>query len=322
MHGSSDAPASSESDQLTLLQSILDALTLLDATPGRNLLDLKSAASLPSLLTQCEAMAGEFAEPRVEPVRIIHHFACTGGTLISKCLAALPNTLLLSEIDPLSRAVLRSYETRFRPTDLIFALRRSHREVSEETLADLFMAGLVRLHAVASAEGRRVVIRDHSHSHFCLDIDPHGRPTLRAIVARDLPVRSVVTVRHPLDSFLSMLAHKWIEFTPPTLEEYSRRYLTFLSFHAGLPIYAYETFVADPSGVLGQICTDLALPFHPMVLDAIGAISLSGDSGRKGDEIGSRSRRNVPEDVVAMAQASPAYDALCAELGYSASAEL
>jgi hypothetical protein len=36
-------------------------------------------------------------------VRTLHHVACSGGTLISRCLAALPGVVLLSELNPLNR---------------------------------------------------------------------------------------------------------------------------------------------------------------------------------------------------------------------------
>src|SRR5690606_26210779 len=55
-----------------------------------------------SLVDQCIALCEERRFERKEPVRIVHHFACTGGTLICKCIAAMPNTQLLSEVNPLN----------------------------------------------------------------------------------------------------------------------------------------------------------------------------------------------------------------------------
>ena len=44
-------------------------------------------------------------------LRTIHHFACTGGTVISKCLAALPQVMLISEINPINR-----HSSKFNPS--------------------------------------------------------------------------------------------------------------------------------------------------------------------------------------------------------------
>ncbi len=48
----------------------------------------------------------DFCEPEApqkQPIRIIQHLSCTGGTLISKFLAAMPNVVLLNEVNPLSQ---------------------------------------------------------------------------------------------------------------------------------------------------------------------------------------------------------------------------
>ena len=44
----------------------------------------------------CNSLSRPFA-------RAIHHFACSGGTVISKCVAAMPHVALLSEVNPLNR---------------------------------------------------------------------------------------------------------------------------------------------------------------------------------------------------------------------------
>jgi len=36
-------------------------------------------------------------------IHTLHHLACTGGTVLSKCLAAMPRVALVSEVNPLNR---------------------------------------------------------------------------------------------------------------------------------------------------------------------------------------------------------------------------
>mgnify|MGYP001096910020 CR=1 FL=1 len=60
-----------------------DALALL--TPysrGVPTLDQSQSAPLESLLEQCRDQAARIMATRPAPIRMIHHFACTGGTLI------------------------------------------------------------------------------------------------------------------------------------------------------------------------------------------------------------------------------------------------
>lgn len=275
------------------------------------------AEPLPSLLAQCESACAAIAGP--QPLRTIHHFACTGGTLMAKSLFALPNTVVLSEIDPLSEIKLsNSGKVPFAPTDLIFALRHSVRPVEDETIIATFLEGLAAAKAGLEKRGRRLILRDHAHSQFCREaVDFDARPTLREMVAERFDQRAVLTMRHPLDSFLSLTSNGWVHFTPATLEEYARRYLAFLDRYEGVPVVLYEDFTVDPQAVLRRMCDCLDLKYAPLATDLIGAVRLSGDSGRKDAQIGSRPRREVPGEIEAQRSTSESYRALCARFDYA-----
>ncbi|WP_146591376.1 sulfotransferase [Puniceibacterium confluentis] len=273
---------------------------------------------LPSLLAQCADRVAALEAAPARPVRTLHHMACTGGTLIAKALAAMPNTVMMSEIDPLSTLHLRAPRPPFLPTDLIAGLRYSPRGIGEETIQRMFGAALSALHDDLGARGLTLVLRDHAHSQFCTHQNRHARPTLYRMVADILPVRAVVTVRHPLDSFLSLRNNKWLHFEPATFEEYCLRYSDFLDAHAGLPLWQYEAFVADPAGVLQEICAALDLSFSPGFEALLPLMALSGDSGRSGTMISSRPRRAVPGDLQDSLTTSAAYARLCERLEYPA----
>lgn len=130
------------------------------------------------------------------------------------------------------------------------------------------------------------------------------------------PLRQAVFVRHPLESYLSLRGNKWVHFSPDTLEEYSRRYIRFLDRYIGISQHRYEDFLANPQGVLAAICADLDLPV-PQDFETLSSLfPLSGDSGRKGQSIAPRPRREVPEGIANERSASPTYAALCQRLGY------
>lgn len=259
------------------------------------------------------------ADPGPEPVRSLHNFACTGGTLIAKCVALMPNVTLLSEIDPLSDLMLPKKNARipFAPSDIIYAARTALRPVDEDIIEKMFDDALSTLHRELCSRGRHLVLRDHAHSQFCTETDFDSRPTLREQLLRHHPVRSVLTVRHPLDSYLSLQANGWMHFTPATLQDYCRRYLAFLDRYGDLSLFLYEDFTDDPEPVLQQICTKLDLAYVPGSADLLSAVTMSGDSGRKSNRIGKRPRRDVPEDLQAEAAESSNYADLCRRLGYA-----
>lgn len=299
-----------------LRESFDEALGLLeDYLQTQDTFDPDSVDPLPSLLDRCQALCADI--PPEPPVRSVHHLASTGGTLICKCLSTMPNVTLLSEIDPLSRMQMAPGRKRpFAPTDLIYGARVALRGIDDDTTARTFLAALQTLHEELCLQGRHLVLRDHAHSQFCSDTAPEERPTLHQLLLDRGPNRAIVTVRHPLDSYLSLIHNGWTTFSPFTLDEYARRYQQFLDQHRGLPLFKYEDFVAAPEPVLSEMCGQLELVYNDGAELLLGAVSMSGDSGRSSNRIGHRPRRKVSADIQDEITRSPTYDALCKELGY------
>jgi hypothetical protein len=270
---------------------------------------------LPSLLAQCEQMCATF--PMTQPARAIHHMACSGGTLISKCLAAMPNVVLLSEVDPLSRMMTEAKKQLFLPTDLIYGARMTLRPIGDDTARAMFHAALKALQDQLDTAGQHLILRDHAHSQFCSDTAPAERPTLHEMLCDTGPACGVVTVRHPLDCYLSLIKNKWKSFTPFTLNEYARRHIEFLDRHSDLALFRYEDFLDNPDDVLAQICAALDVPFATGSESLISVVFISGDSGRSSSVIGRRPRLNLTKEIEAEAADSDCYHTLCARLGYS-----
>lgn len=271
-----------------------------------------------SLLQQCLAMCEHQESRQPEAIRTVHHFACTGGTLISKCISAMPNVQLLSEVDPLSTGQFNPARPRFAPTDMVTLMRQSTRGVNEQLLVELFHGQMRVVHSEASRLGQRLVLRDHAHSHFCNGPAVPGRLNFRALLPDGFPVLSVLTVRHPLDSFASLVDRKWLQFEPGTIDEYSHRYLEFLRQYEGVPQVRYEDFVADPVVIMRGICSLLELPFSPDFGDLFDVFHLTGDSGRRSAVISARPSRPVAAQLQDEALESGAYMQLVGRLGYPA----
>lgn len=266
----------------------------------------------------------EFFEPTLEqrsPVRVIQHLSCTGGTLISKCLAGLPNVALLSEVNPLSALHVDSKHPGFAPTDLIFLSKRAKLPNFDELSRDVFKAEIAVIAKHARLFGKHLIIREHSHSDFLEDETPNGFSTIRRLLKEDHALLSILTIRHPVDSYLSMVKLGWVRFTPKTFDEYCRRYLLFIHHNENVPVYKYEDFVNDPSTEMERICQSLDLPFNDDFLDVFDINTLSGDSGRSSHIIEKRERHKFDDNFQKEVNESSSYHELCKIAGYEASLE-
>lgn len=297
-----------------LLFSIEETLSLLEKTRDGAPDGPVPEEPLPSLLRDCEAACAALDAAVPEPVRTVHHFACSGGTILSRCIAAMPNTVLLSEIDPFS--TLAQSKVQFSPRDLLQQSQTGLRQLDDTGVAETFLASVGAMYKANSRTGRRLVIRDHTHSHFCTGVDPHGRPTLRKVLQERFPLRSLVTVRHPLDSFMSMSKNGWVMFEPETLDEYCRRYTLFLDAYDDVPVLRYEDFVSDPDRGVAKIAKILSLPINVHWREILPIIVVTGDSGRKGDKIAARARQTISTELTDACRASQFYNAVCTRLGY------
>lgn len=250
-----------------------------------------------TLLEQCLAICAQQRATQQEPIRTLHHFACTGGTLISKCVAAMPNTQLLSEVDPLSTPANPPAQPQFAPSDMVKLMRQSTRGVSDSLIIELFLNNLRIIYSEAVSTGQRLILRDHAHSHFCKGTEVPTRPNLREILQAEFPVLSVLTVRHPIDSYLSLKSNGWVNFKPASFDEYCKRYIFFLTAYKNVPIIRFEDFVNEPQQIMQKICSILDLPFNEQFIDLFNVNKLSGNSGRGGDIIEAKPRREIDSET-------------------------
>lgn len=318
---SNSKSASTDSPVSEFARALGDAYALLaedwDGTASSTLRD--DGDPLPSLLERCRGLVAEAEAQGDEPIRTVHHFACTGGTLISKCLATLPNTVVLSEVNPFSEMQLGAGRPDFAPTDVIKLLRSNRRTPEDDVIVETFLGALDGLWKSLCKRGERLLIRDHPHSSYCTEQFETTRPNVRRLIASRFRVVSAVTVRHPLDSFLALSSNGWVHFEPQTLDEYCRRYLAFLEDHADVPIFRYEDLVMDPDAELAKVAHALEMPFvsNPQIF--LDAMPMTGDSGRSGTTIELRDRRPVPDAVSQQVDMSRCYQNLCRKLGYDPS---
>ena len=168
--------------------------------------------------------------------------------------------------------------------------------------------------------GKYLVLREHSHSDFLVGSSSSNVSIIKKLLKDDYPLLCVLTVRHPIDSYLSLISNEgWTHFTPATFDEYCKRYLLFIEHNKDVPVHKYEDFLANPETEIKLLCKTLNLPFNEDFQDVFDLNAMSGDSGRASNVISARKRREFDDNLRAEIEESTKYVQLCETLCYETS---
>ena len=272
-------------------------------------------AGTESLLERCENVVNRKKDGK--PVlRVIHHLACSGGTIFSKCIAAMPNVFLLSEAHPFTPIISKD-NPKYSPTDIPSLAKFAQVPDIERLSEELFRENLRKLNEHVSTNGGHLVVRYHSHSDYNTtnQIPEHNR--FKELMSEYFDVRQVLTIRDPIDSYASLKKNGWVHFEPQTFDEYCRRYLVHLSHFEESEVFRYEDFVASPGDILPSVCEQLDLGFDDSFEYTLGLNKLTGDSGRSSGTISKR-KRIAHSELLSEAEASAFYSEICKKQLYKA----
>tara|TARA_B100000683_G_scaffold49807_1_gene47203 strand:- start:1324 stop:2139 length:816 start_codon:yes stop_codon:yes gene_type:complete len=242
-------------------------------------------------------------------IRTIHHFAATGGTLMSKCIAAQQNVVLLSEVHP---DVFTG--VKYDPTAMVQQFHAHTNLLSVDHCKLMFQVQLEVMADLCKRNDLDLVLRDHTHVDFFFR-DYVGTP-VKDYSAEKHQVKSLVTVRHPVESFLSAKKQGWTKCIQDSFDEYCKRYIQFLNCYNGCSLYYYEEFCLYPQQVMQMICAELELRYNPDFMDTFANIVLTGDSGRRNSTISLPPAKEVPPELAEEIHLSTNWNELTTLLNY------
>ena len=226
---------------------------------------------------------------------------------------------MLSEVHPHSSRV--SVDNKFAPSDLavlsVAAKIPDHRLLAEK----LYLQQIMSVSEWVVERGGVLVLRDHSHSDFCVSDASFSSSTVRILEAANVEVWPVCTVRHPADSFASSLESHFFypdfDASDPTslFDWYCQVYLKFLDDLPYRAILRYEDLIEDPVGMTSRLSVVWDLEVSEFAPEIFSLFGFSGDSGRRSDQISVREPRSL---AVELRQSNtPFYRQLVDRLGYS-----
>jgi hypothetical protein len=290
-------------------QSQLVSDDLLLQQPGMYLTDSLDFTNAKSLLDKCKQVDTGYKKSKPD-IRIVHHLACSGGTLISKCISAMPNVYLLSEAHPFSDLHLGEGNPKFLPSDISALSRHADIPHQPELARKIFLESIKIADNHLTNMGSHLVIRDHTHTDYSTGEKECMHSAIVNVLQSDYNVMSLLTIRDPVDSYAALVKNKWLHFSPPSFDEYCRRFNVMLSHFGHTKIVRFEDFVEDPGLEMQKLCEFLSIPYSDLFEDIFGVFRVTGDSGRSADVIGSRDRI-APDDILQQCQNSKEYQKIC-----------
>jgi hypothetical protein len=205
-----------------------------------------------------------------QEIASIHHLAFTGGTIISKCLASMQEVYLLSEIHP-----FQANAPQFDPMAVTAQFQAQYGVLNTTEMKSAFVAQLAIVARCVKRLRGHLVLRDHAHTDFCARGGALAPTMLSALLEAGYRMNTVVTIRDPVESYLSYLNNGLRNLR---FDQYCKRWLAFLDSYNGRPIYRYEEFCNDPERELIRMCGDLHIPFDANFRGGVPRQRLTGDS--------------------------------------------
>ena len=254
-------------------------------------------------------------------LRLFHNLARSGGTLVSKCLGCMKDTLLLSEIHPQGHSFIHPVKQAHEWYDL---LTRNDFELLKQKKYGGF-DGAIRLIATRCGERRQhLLIRDWSHLDF-IAVPFLPEPCFKFSLAEALQphfnLQQIALVRHPIDQWLS-LSKLGVMQGHLTFERYLTGYQEFARRAVQTGFVRYEDFTADPVAQTKLICEKLQLPFdRSFIFNWHNFHKITGDVKQRsrGSQIGKirpLSRQDVSPALLEQFRADPRYRETLEWLGY------
>ncbi len=202
-------------------------------------------------------------------IKFIFSYARSGGTLLARCIDAMPDTIVLSEVHPIYQ-INGSIKEQVK--------KRYHIEL----LSEGYEANVSELYALCKEKNWQLIIRDWTFidftPHAINKFEPSYSFTAYKLLAKQFDLNAISFVRNPIDIWISRNC-------PKGFFEVYRKYVKKL-IDKKISIFKYEEFCEGHQKIMPEICDELNLTFHPSYVQFSGVTNMPGDDGSHPDSRG------------------------------------
>ncbi|MEX2366842.1 MAG: hypothetical protein WD601_09560 [Pseudohongiellaceae bacterium] len=253
-------------------------------------------------------------------IAVLFHLARTGGTLISKCLGCIGGNVLLSEVNPegsVMHPLLQAYNWHG-----LFTADELQPYLDKNASRPDYLETIRFIHRKTLQLSQKLIVRDWSHLNFTgvpYTTRPCGQALQHEVLSRTFSVHAFATVRHPLDTYLSLSRLQVVQ-GKLTVKSYLAGCKQFALFAAKTGFVRYEDFCREPQRRLQEICQALSVHYQEDFLHKFHAYQyITGDTiGKHGqsDAIAMPKRRQLDPTTEKAFQDSGDYHEILQLLGY------
>lgn len=183
----------------------------------------------------------------------------SGGTLLNRCLSALPDVVMLSEVHPKGGGGAADAPRTVQQQAKIW--------YGIDIESEEYKAGILELAQKCAQQGKFLIVREYSVRNFNQSA---CQLSTYELIKADCQVRPFAFIRNPMDVLIS-----WRQHDPRQISRilaYARE----LQRHA-VPLFKYEDFCSQPELEMKAICRYLAIPFSNQFLKYNESLNVNGD---------------------------------------------
>jgi len=252
------------------------------------------------------------------PIRIMHHMARSGGTILCKCLGCMNKVFLLSEVHPYGMQWFDPLVQAYQWFNLF-----SKDEFETLNASNLsFYQKIVLIYERAVGQNHHLVLRDWSHLDYTgapFVSNPSYSLTTAMVLQEQFNIVRIATVRHPIDQWLS-LSRLAVMNGQIDVPSFMLGYRRFAECAREIGFIRYEDFTRDPQTTMQTICRTLTIDYDGSFIDKWqNYATITGDTKSERGSIGfikPMPRRPVDKKLLELFESSKDYWDSLAILGY------
>ena len=200
---------------------------------------------------------------------IMLNYARSGGTLLNKCLASLPNVVMLSEINPLGGGWGKLQEN---SPDTVQkqALAWYGKKLKSTTFKD----GIIELEEYCLNNNLHLIIRDWSFINFSKHRYNNFSPP-----SRFLSLEELSGIEYKTFGFIRNSIDVWISRGMPEISAFYAEYTAYLKElkEFKVQLFKYEDFITKPIEEFKKICNYIEIQYKDVFPECLRYSKVNGD---------------------------------------------